>query len=828
MKHPRAEGRPQGWLPAAAFATVLGGADAAAGTPPPGFVETRVVSGAATTGASAPTAVAYEPGAGHLWVLEKGSGSAVGQARVRRRDADTGVVTTALTLPCVDGQGERGLLGIAFSPDFLEPGGASRHVYLYYTRAVTDSGACALSGQPSGARNRVSRFIESAGTLSGEQVVLDGPYLTSATNHNGGTLRFAPDRTLFISMGDNNTDSNRNPLSRDLGDLRGKLLRIRGDGSIPEDNPFVGQAGVRPEIWAWGLRNPFRFSLDPETGTPVIANVGEATWEAVYVGVPGADHGYPCLEGRAPFRSCNPAPPAGTVTLPVFVYGHANQTPPVFGNSITGGPVYRGGAFPEEYEGAYFFGDFGAGWIRRGRITSDGRLVDVEMFMPDATRVVDIVVSPEGCLTWVSIGGDGVREVCHVPGPNGPPRARSTADPVSGAAPLEVRLTGSSSSDPDGDALDFLWDTGDGQLLTEADPVHTYDADGVFDVLLTVDDRQQQANSTDGAPPLRIVVGNAAPSAAIDAPAPGTTYDAGSTISFAGSAGDPEDDALPPGAFSWTIAFHHGGHEHPVLGPVTGISAGQFTVPTSGEDDTDVFFRIHLTVTDSGAPLGASAQLASTASVDLAPRVATIVVATEPAGAGLALTLDGALAVAPFSRDSVVGFSRTLGAPSPQVIGGRTFEFVSWSNGGSREHVVSTPATSTTYTARFACVASCGPDSDGDGFTSVQGDCNDGDRGVFPGAPEICDSKDNDCDGSQDNVLCTDFDATGDGRVDGVELSWLGRAFALCSIDPALEWWSAIDLRPDGCVDGDDLAVLANVWACNAGLPVCEPMEPVP
>jgi len=810
------------WVWATGLALTFGD-DAVAGTPPPGFVETRVVSGAATTGASAPTAVAYEPGTGHLWVLEKGSGSAEGQTRVRRRDAGSGEVTTALSLDCVDSQGERGLLGIAFSPDFLEPGGTSRHVYLYYTRAISGSGPCSLPGQAAGARNRVSRFIESGGGLSGERVVLDGPTLTSATNHNGGTLRFAPDGTLFVSMGDNNTDSASNPLSRDLGDLRGKLLRIRGDGSVPEDNPFVGQAGVRPEIWAWGLRNPFRFSIDTETGTPIIANVGEATWEAVYVGVPGADYGYPCLEGRAPFRTCDPAPPVGTVTLPIFVYGHDNETPPVFGNSITGGPVYRGDAFPEEYEGAYFFGDWGRSWIRRGRITSDGRLVDVEMFIPDATRVVDMVVSPEGCLTWVSIGGDGVREVCHAGGSNGQPRALSTAEPQSGLAPLAVQFTGSASSDPDGDPLDYLWDLGDGPARTESDPAHSYAVGGVFDVVLTVDDRQQQANSTDGAPPVRIVVGNVAPNASIDAPAPGTTYDAGSTISFGGSAGDPEDGALPPEAFSWTVAFHHGQHEHPLLGPLTGISAGQFTVPASGEDDTDVFFRIHLRVTDSGAPLGAAGQLAANAFVDVFPNVATIGLVAQPAGAGLKLELDRAAAVAPFSRDSVVGFSRTLGAPSPQTVGGRTFEFVSWSNGGTREHVLTTPPTSTTYTAQFACVAGCGVlDADGDGFTSAQGDCDDADRRVFPGAPEICDLADNDCDGSRDNVQCADFDVTGDGDVDGLELAWLGRAFALCSTDPQLEWWFAIDLRADGCVDGDDLAILANVWACAAGQPVCE------
>lgn len=795
---------------------------AVAGTPPPGFVETQVVTGGPTAGAIRPVAVAYEPGTGDLWVVEKGDGTAEGTNRVRVRDAETGTVSTALDLPCVDSRGERGLLGIAFSPDYLVPGGAGRHVYLYYTRRIAADGACAITGETEASRNRVSRFIENGGTLSAEEVVLEGPDLTAATNHNAGTLRFAPDGTLFISMGDNNTAGDSPPASRDLGDLRGKLLRIHGDGSVPDDNPFVGQAGARPEVYAWGLRNPFRFSIDPETGAPVIADVGQNTWEAIYVGVPGADYGYPCFEGMAPLRTCDPEPPVGSVTMPIFVYGHGDQTLPVSGNSIIGGPVYRADAFPEEYHGHYFFGDWGQSWIRRGRITPDGRLVDVEMFIPDADRVVDMVVSPAGCLTWVSLSGGGVSEVCPAEGSNRQPRAVAVAEPASGTAPLQVQLTGSGSTDPDGDALQYAWDVGEGPILEEADPVHTYPTEGVFDVVLTVDDQQLADNSVDASPPVRVVVGNNAPTVSIGSPAAGGTYDAGAAISFAGSADDPEDGTLPADGFSWTVSFHHEGRGRPFLGPLTGISSGQFTVPTTGEDATDVFYRVRLRVTDSGAPVGDAGRLASSTFVDVFPNVSTITLRAEPAGLRLELALDGMASTAPIQQDSVVGFPRTLTAPSPQILGGKTYEFVSWSDGGAREHSVSTPPSDTTYLALFACVSNCGgSDDDGDGFTAAEGDCDDTDRNVYPGAPEICDVKDNDCDGGTDDAVCDDFDTTGDGSVDGLELAWLGRAFGQCSADPELEWWYGIDLRPDGCVDGDDLVILANIWACEAGQPVC-------
>lgn len=375
-----------------------------AGTPLPGFTETQLVNGTVATGASAPTAIAYEPGTNHLWVLEKGDDSgALNQARVRVRNSTTSAVSTALTLNCVDSRGERGLLGIAFSPDYLVGGGTSRFVYLYYTRVVSSTGACSILGISARSRNQVSRFTESGSALANEVVLLEGPALTIATNHNGGTLRFAPDKTLFISMGDNDTDADAAPASRNLNDLRGKMLRINGDGSIPASNPFFGQAGKRAEIWAWGLRNPFRFDIDSLNGDVYIGDVGETQWEEIDLGVAGADYGYPCFEGPDSFRSCNPAPTAPTA--PIHSYDRSE------GATVIGGPVYRASAFPVAYQGAYFFGDYAYSRIWSGRRVGNG-LTDVNEFVSGASQVVDMAVSPAGCLTWVSISGAGVRNVC--------------------------------------------------------------------------------------------------------------------------------------------------------------------------------------------------------------------------------------------------------------------------------------------------------------------------------------------------------------------------------------------------------------------------------
>ena len=670
---------------------------ATAATPPAGFEDRQLLDGTFANGASPAVGIAYEPGTGALFVIEQGDGTAKGTARVRRRDATTGVLTTALTLPCVDSVGERGLLGIAFDPDYLNPGGTDRYVYLYYTRAVGQTGqSCAISGLPWGGYNSVVRYRESGGMLTGEELLLRGPVL-EANNHQGGAIRFGTDKTLFIAMGDNDTDEYPLPKARDLNDLRGKILRINRDGTIPANNPFVGQSGKRPEIWAWGLRNPFRTSVDPANGNLYIADVGEGRWEEIDAGIPGADYGWPCFEAWQTFASCTPTGD----TKPIYAYDHG------WGDSVIGGPVYRAGAFPADYDGAYFFGDYGGNWIRRARIAVDGTLTDVEMFMPDASSVVDMAVSPAGCLTWVSIGGLGVHNVCYVGGNNGQPQAVASAIPLSGLAPLSVQFDGSASSDPDQDPLTYAWTFGDSTTSSAVSPQHTYTTTGVRQATLTVNDGRGAANSSDSAPPLRIVVGNRSPSGTITTPPAGARYNAGATISYAGTATDAEDGTLPASAFSWTIVFHHGDHTHPFLGPIVGVSSGSFTIPANGEEATDVFYRIHMTVTDSGSPLGSAGKVSQTTTRDLLPNVATMTVAANPPGAGIQLSIDQIAAVAPWLKSSVVGFTRTLTAPSPQTIGSTTWSFVSWSDGGAATHTIAAPASDTVYTATYQCTAGC-------------------------------------------------------------------------------------------------------------------------
>ena len=188
------------------------------------------------------------------------------------------------------------------------------------------------------------------------------------------------------------------------------------------------------------------------------------------------------------------------------------------------------------------------------------------------------------------------------------------------------------------------------------------------------------------------VTSNRAPTGTITQPAVGTLYNGGSVISYAGTATDPENGTLPASAFTWRVDFHHDTHSHPFVPSTSGVRSGSFTAAKTGHTETNVWYRIFLTVRDSA---GAT----HTTFRDVQPRKVNLTIATNPAG--LQLRLDAQPVSTPRTFGSVVGVVRGLGAPATQVAGGRTYEFVSWSDGGAASHNISTPATNRTYTANY-------------------------------------------------------------------------------------------------------------------------------
>ncbi len=278
-----------------------------------------------------------------LFVVQQGSPSVASRIRIVNPDG-TIKPTDFLTLTgaTVAAGGERGLLGLAFHPNYAQNG----YFYINYTRA--SDGATVI------ARYSVSSDPDVADASSGTVLmVISQPY----SNHNGGSLRFGPDGYLYIGMGDGGSGNDPQNLAQNINSNLGKMLRIDvNSGSpygIPADNPYVGVAG-NDEIWAVGLRNPWKWSFDRETGDLWIADVGQNQIEEINKvtgnGGPGVNYGWRCYEGNnsTGLGACTVP---GPYTFPVAFYTHS------LGCSITGGYVYRGSTYPN-FVGKYFFTDY--------------------------------------------------------------------------------------------------------------------------------------------------------------------------------------------------------------------------------------------------------------------------------------------------------------------------------------------------------------------------------------------------------------------------------------------------------------------------------------
>ncbi|MEP7012398.1 MAG: PQQ-dependent sugar dehydrogenase [Acidobacteriota bacterium] len=351
-------------------------------TLPEGFTQTVAASGLAN-----PTSMALAPD-GRIFITEQG-----GNLRLW----DDALLAAPFLQLDVDSRGERGLLGVALDPQF-----ASNHfLYVYYTVAAAPN------------HNRVSRFTANGNAVVpvSETVLLDLDELSTATNHNGGALHFGPDGKLYIGVGENANSSN----SQVLSNLLGKILRINTDGSIPNDNPFFGQAqGKNRAIWALGLRNPYTFAFGRANGRMLINDVGQNTWEEIDDGTPGANYGWPTTEGPTD----NPL-----FVSPRFSYQHGDGG--TRGCAITGGTFYDPPTeqFPADYRGDYFFADFCNGWIRRLDLATGNAIP----FATDVEFAVDLKTGADGSLWVLAYGGGSLVRIRHAVAPPGPRNVRGLA-----------------------------------------------------------------------------------------------------------------------------------------------------------------------------------------------------------------------------------------------------------------------------------------------------------------------------------------------------------------------------------------------------------------
>ena len=664
-----------------------------AATLPTGFEERTVASGL-----TAPTAVAWAPD-GRMFVAEK-----AGTVRV----VTAGAALVSKPLIDISGHvnaaGDRGLLGIAVDSSF----GSNRYLYLLYTYDARSS----ASDQPKSSRlTRVT--VNADNTTSGETILL-GSHPTQpcpapannvdcipsdSTAHSIGTVRSAPDGTLWIGSGDGSNYGGADPKAvrtHDEQTFSGKITHVDRNGHGLPGHPFCPAVSdltqVCTKVWAKGFRNPFRFTIRPN-GMPAVGDVGWGSWEELNLAQPGRNYGWPCYEGKskpggyASMPTCkdfyaHEGTSAG-VTFPDHLYGHGS------GASIVGGPTYTGGPYPDEFDGDVIFGDYVQGFIKRLELDGAGKPAGTKDFVTGWFGV-DIELW-NGELYYVNFGDGGrgsgsVVRIAYSPN-NSTPIAIASATPTFGPAPLKVTFKGSSSSDPDGDTLKYEWDFGDGTTKSTAKdpPVHTYKNGGNFDARLKVtDSRNASATAT-----VRISVNNAPPVVTLKTPLDGAKYRDAVPVQLSGSATDPDDGAVPDTRLAWNVVLVHGHHTHPFQG-VTG-KTGSFT-PTT-DHDADSSYRVTLTATDSDG-------LSASKTVVIRPETVNLSISSTPA-AGAPIDYAGYPLTAPHNAQAAIGFRTSVSTAQRFLANGRAYEFTGWSDGGALAHDVTIPATDLNLAARY-------------------------------------------------------------------------------------------------------------------------------
>jgi glucose/arabinose dehydrogenase len=615
---------------------------------PANFSHVEVASGILN-----PTAMTFAPD-GRIFICQQDGALIVIKNGVK-------LATPAIQLS-VNTSGERGLVGITLHPSFS----TNNLVYLYYTLA-------------DGSRNRVSRFTMTGDVINPatEQILLnlDGLSPTSPY-HNGGAMQFKGDK-LYIAVGDNSTGAN----AQNLDTYKGKLLRLNANGTIPGDNPFIGtgNSAQRNSVWAYGFRNPFTIDIQPGTGRIFVNDVGQVSWEEVNDATEkGKNFGWPSTEGNTANAS---------YTSPTYAYAHG--TGDGVGCAITGGVFFNPPVtnYPAMYIGKYFFHDYCNAWINYIDVTSGAVRSSFGTGLPG--KMLGIDVGNDGNLYFLSRNGRLYKIIYKT---TQQPQITDQPDPVTVAAgqpaTFNVSATGALP-------LTYQWKRNNVNIpgaTTSSYSIANVQSSHTGNYTVTVSNSFGSVNSNIAT--LSINANNTLPTPVINTPVAGAMYRAGETISFSGTATDPEDGTLPASAFSWSVVFHHNDHAHDGPPIASGVQNGSFYVPTTGETSANVFYRLHLTVTDSQG-------LTNSTFVDIKPHTTYLTLKTNPPG--LMLNFDDQPFSTPYTAKRVEGVNMIIGAPSAdQLLNGETFHFESWAHGGSASQVFPTPVDNTTYTGNFS------------------------------------------------------------------------------------------------------------------------------
>ena len=726
---------------------------------PTGFQDEMVVDGIGE-----PTALAFVPD-GRVLVATKS-----GIVRVIKNGA-------LLPTPFIDLQAkvndywDRGLLGIAVDPAFASNG----YVYLSY---VYENDANDYSGTKTSRVSRVTATGDIASPASevpilGTQVgdsCYDFPVgadclPTDFFGHSVGALKFAPDGTLFFAMGEGanwnvvNDDAMR---AQDLNSLGGKIIRITTTGAGVAGNPYWnGDANAnRSKVWAYGLRNPYRFNLKPGTSVPFLGDVGWSTWEEVNVASAGANLGWPCYEGAGRQSGYEPKPVcqtlygqgASAVKPPLTAWNHNGASA-----AATGGTFYTGTAFPAQYQGAYFYADYALGFIKSLKVDANNALVGSPTDFGTASNPVAIEMAPDGTLWYVAVFTGEIRRIRYgAPAPPPPPPTGTQyvsdltwISATNGWGPVEKDKSNGEDKGNDGSTITLNGTTYPKGLGAHAPSDVRYNLAGTcqrFFADVGVDDEMGSLGSIvfqvwlDGVKAWDSGTMNGTTATKPVGSASGLDVTGKQTIQLvitdAGN-GNTSDHG------DWANArLACGGTNTP---PIATISAPTSTLKykvgdtinfagsaTDAQDGAlapaNLSWTIrlhhcpggtchtHQLLQQSGIASGSfvapdeaddnkieliltatdSAGLTGTASVMLLPQTVQVTITTNPAG--YQVVYSGTPGTAPMTLTAIVGSQRTIQVTSPQ--NGATF--TSWSDGGAQSHNITIPTTNTTYTASFS------------------------------------------------------------------------------------------------------------------------------
>jgi glucose/arabinose dehydrogenase len=443
-------------------------------------------------------------------------------------------------------QQDRGFLSLAVDPHYF----VNHYIYLLYT-VDSDSNGTDNNAYGFGRLTRYTvNFTDSNTVIPSSRLILMGTWWKDAPevlspSHSIGTLRFARDGSLLVSAGEGadftitdagghqptifGTSANKIDPYEDIGAFRsqdvnilaGKILRLNpANGHGYMSNPFHDSnlGSKRSRVWEYGLRNPYRYTIRPGTGSTdtsaanpgvlYIGDVGQDTWEEANIArTGGINLGWPCYEGFDPNSNFQAASPSHTdcssygtsanpanPTEPDLWWNHyeGSGSNPVglVGNCSIGGSFYNGTLYPVGYQAKYFFMDYGQNWMKFATVDGNDNVLSVSDFATGLEGPVDLEVDPvTGDLVYVSIYTNQVRRIRYVGGGSEPPPITlGQASPTAGVKPLTVNFTSTGTNDPDGDPLTLSWNFGDGQGATGGSASHTYTIAGTYNAVLTADD----------------------------------------------------------------------------------------------------------------------------------------------------------------------------------------------------------------------------------------------------------------------------------------------------------------------------------------------------